>query len=425
MLNTSLFKKGDVVAVALSGGKDSMFLLSLLLAEKDTLGITVKAINVDHSIRGKESENDSEFVKNYCHNRSIPLFFKKVDCIKFSEENGFSLEQGARILRYSVFEEAINSGFSTKVATAHHLEDNFESVLFNVFRGSGLKGLSGISETYNDVIRPILSVSREKIDDYIAKNSVPYVEDSTNSLTDYTRNYIRQIISPKIKEKFENAPNSVLKLSRLAKEEDEFLDSLAKNLIINSENFYKIPVSSPSVLFKRAVIIAIKNLGLKKDYEKGHIERIFGLINKKNGSKITIKNGLIAIREYDYIRIFKNDETIKINTPFKLGEFEFLDKKIVLSLTSQENCLFFDLEKIPSSAVIRNRKKGDVFTKFACGTKKLKDYFIDKKIPLKDRDNIPLLAVDNEILIVFGYEISEKIKTDDRTKKIGHAKLIN
>lgn len=423
MLNTSLFKKGDVVAVALSGGKDSMFLLSLLLSCKDTLGVTIKAVNVDHSIRGKESEQDSDFVKKYCLNRAIPLFFKKVDAVKFSKENGFTLEQGARILRYLVFEEALKEGFCTKIATAHHLDDNFESVLFNIFRGSGLKGLSGISENYNSIIRPILSVSRNEIDDYVLKNNLPFVEDATNFSLDYTRNYIRHAISPKIKEKFKSAPLSVLKLSKLAREEDEFLDDLAKNSVIKDGDKFKISTSTNKVIFNRAVIIILKSLGLVKDYEKGHIDRIFGLINKKTGSKITIKNSLVAIREYDNICIFKKVSSPKISLPFSLGEFNFLDKKICISTTPLTDGLFFDLDKIPNEAVIRNRKNGDVFTKFSSGTKKLKDFFIDKKIPLNERDNIPLLAIDNKILIIFGVEISNEIKVDYKTKTIAYAKI--
>jgi tRNA(Ile)-lysidine synthase len=121
----------------------------------------------------------------------VPLYFKKVDAVKFSKENKLTIEQGARILRYSIFDDAIKSGFCDKVATAHHLNDNFESVLLNMFRGTGLKGISGISETNGDIIRPLLSVSRNEIDEYILSNEIPFVEDSTNACSDYSRNYIR------------------------------------------------------------------------------------------------------------------------------------------------------------------------------------------------------------------------------------------
>ena len=420
MLDVNLFNSGDVVAVALSGGKDSMCLLSLLLNNAKKLGITVKAINIDHSIRGIESENDSKFVKEYCQSFAVPLYFKKVDAISYSKQNGYTLEQGARELRYSIFKEAIESGFCTKVATAHHANDNFETVLFNIFRGSGVQGLTGIKAVSNGVVRPLLNATKNEIEEYISANAIPFVEDSTNSLDDYTRNYIRLNVAPLILEKFNGAVNSVNRLTKTISEEDEFLNDLAKNAIAKFDGNYCLPTTLQSVIFKRATILILKELGVTKDYEKVHIDGAFSLISLKNGSQITLPSGIFCVREYDYIVFYKNREVPLTPTHnFSVGEFDFNNTLIKIErVEKREDGLFIDEEKVPKNAVIRARQNGDLFTKFSGGTKKLKDYLIDKKIPKLKRDSLVVLASGSDILAIFGVEISDKVKCDGQTKSI-------
>lgn len=422
MLDVSLFKNGDVVGVALSGGKDSMCLLDMFLKNAGNLGITIKAVNVDHSIRGIESENDSEFVKNYCQSFNVPLYFKKVDAVAFSKENGYSIEQGARELRYSVFKDAIESGFCTKIATAHHANDNFETVLFNIFRGSGVQGLSGIKAVSNGVIRPLLNASRNDIDAYAKNNNIPFVEDSSNLSADYTRNYIRLNVVPLILEKFNGAINSVNRLTQTISEEDEFLNELAKKVIAKKDGNLCLPTSLEPVIFKRATLLILKELGVTKDYEKVHIDSAFSLLSLKNGSQITLPNGIICVREYDYVTFYKDLKTTLSPTyNFSVGEFNFNGTTIKIERTEKrENGLFIDENKVPKNCVIRTRQNGDVFTKFGGGTKKLKDYLIDKKIPKLKRDSLIVLASDNEILAIFGVEISDKVKCDSQTKNILH-----
>ena len=420
MLNVSLFNSGDIVAVALSGGKDSMCLLNLLLENAQKLGITVKAVNIDHSIRKIESENDSKFVKTYCQSLNVPLFFKKVDAINYSKQNGYSLEQGARELRYSVFKEAIESGFCTKIATAHHANDNFETVLFNMFRGSGVQGLTGIKAISNGVIRPLINATRNEIDEYVLKNNIPFVEDSTNLNADYTRNYIRLNIVPKILEKFNGAIDSVSRLTKTLQEEDEFLNDLAKNVIAMREGNFCLPTTLQPVIFKRATLLVLKELGITKDYEKAHIDGVFSLLNLKNGSQISLPNGVICIREYDSVVFYKNLETL--NSPvynFEVKTFDFNGAEVKIErCLKRDKGLYIDENKVPKTAVIRNRQNGDVFTKFGGGTKKLKDYLIDKKIPKIKRDSLVVLASGSDILAIFGVEISEKVKVDEFTKSV-------
>lgn len=426
MIDYSLILKNQTIAVAVSGGMDSMCLLHILLSCREKYNLTIKAINIDHSIRGKDSENDSLFVKDYCEKNGVELKFFKVDAVNFSKENKYTLEQGARILRYKIFNDLLTENYADKIATAHHLNDNFESVLLNIFRGSGLKGLAGINPCDNNFIRPLLNVSKQQIKEYIEKNNIPFVEDSTNSENDYSRNYIRNVISPLIEEKFPSSPLAIKRLSDIAREENEFLENLAKSYVNTIKNGYYISIDTPPALFKRAIIIALNLCGLEKDYEKTHIEDIYKLLSLENGSKITLPKNIIAVKEYDKISFYqrKNSEKIK-ELPFAVKSYKFKDFTLDFKKDETLNSLRFDKDKIPDNTVIRNRKNGDIFTKFGGGTKKLKDYLIDKKIPLVYRDELIVLASGNEILMIVGVEISDKIKVDKNTKNPLYAVVDN
>lgn len=423
MIKLKNVEKNKVIAVALSGGKDSMCLLDLLLKSSKKLNITVKAVNIDHSIRGEESERDSNFVKDYCSKFGVPLKFFKVDAIKYSKENNLTVEEGARILRYNIFSSLLSENYADLIATAHHLSDNFETVLFNIFRGTSTKGLIGIPDKRDGFIRPLIDVTRGEIDKYISKNNIPFVEDSTNGDIDYTRNYLRNIVIPKILEKFPTAETSVKRLGEISREENDFLDDLAnKNLDFNDGKYY-LPVDLSPILLKRATKTILYNLGIKKDYESVHFKDVLKLTNLKSGSKINLPKNVVAVKEYNKLAFYIEGEKREVKSvKFKVGKFNFLDNTRIISATPLDNALVFDGDKIPENAVIRTKRDGDVFKKFGGGTKKLKDYLIDKKIPRADRENLPLVAVDNKILIIFGVEISDDIKVTDLTTNTLYAK---
>ncbi len=422
---TNLFYnyKNAVIAVALSGGKDSMCLLDLLLKAQKTHNLTVKAVNIDHSIRGKDSERDSNFVKDYCKKVGVELRFFKVDALSYSKENNLTLEEGARALRYQVFDSLLNENFADYIATAHHLSDNFETVLLNLFRGTGVKGLTGIPKKRDKFIRPLLELSRQDIDSYVIKNNIPFVTDDSNFDNNYTRNYLRNEIIPKILEKFPSSETSISRLTKIVKDEDEYLDSLALSHIENANGKYYLNNSLSPVLFKRATKIILNNLGIKKDYESVHLDDAFKLTSLSSGSKITLPKNVVAVKEYDKIAFFCDENEIAKEVINYTGKtFTFLGKTYEISDKKLDNALLFDGDKIPKNAVIRSKKDGDIFKKFGGGRKKLKDYLIDKKIPRIDRNKIPLLAVDNNILLIFGVEISDDIKVTSKTTNLLYTK---
>ena len=435
---TKISNKKLTIGVAVSGGSDSMALLHYLFSQKDKHNFKVVAVNVEHGIRGEDSISDSQFVKNYCDNIGVDVLSYSVDSIKYAKENKLSIEQSARALRYECFYDAINKGLCDKIATAHHVGDNVESVLFNLFRGTGIKGLKGIMPNYKDfIIRPLISTSKSEIEEYVKENNIPTVLDKTNLSDKYTRNYIRLNILPKIKEIFPDVENSILRLTNVVREEDEYLDKEAQKTIIEKGKELLISVSTPPVLFKRAVIISLKKMGIEKDWENIHVEDVFSLTDKENGKYITLPKNIIAVRENDVIKICKNplDKLTKDSNDkvidFSVGEFdinnviykvEYSDEKelndYLSNKTTKQKALFLDGDKIPKNAVIRTRRKGDTFTPFGGGRRSLSDFFTDKKIDKIKRDTTPVIAIDNEIYAIFGIEISSKVKVTPNTKKI-------
>ena len=420
----NILKFNDKVAVAVSGGCDSMCLLHYLCHNAEKLNLSVIALNVEHGIRGKDSLNDTAFVKSYCEKNQIPLLTYSVDAIAYAKENKLSIEQSARILRYECFQDAISKNQCTKVATAHHRDDNVESILFNVFRGTGLKGLTGIQKTRLDgIVRPFLSVDRSELEEYAKQNSISFVTDQTNLLDDYTRNYIRHNVVPSIKQIFPELNASVERLSGIAESDDEYLESVAKNLVTTTQDTASIPLPCHKALLGRAIIIALKSLGVKKDWEKIHIDQTIKLASQENGTSLSLLTGITAIKEYDKIVFFKSTKQTSEILTFSIGEKELLGKTLVVQEQHKDKIelksgLFLDLDKVPETAVIRTRRDRDSFTKFGGGTKSLNDYFTDKKIPQRKRDEQVLIADGSQVLAVFGLAVSNKVKVDDNTKRV-------
>ncbi len=424
-LNKKLILKGQTVGVALSGGKDSMALLHLLLEAKDSLGISVVALNVDHGIRGNSSVLDSAFVENYCQSLSVPLKHAKFNAVEFSKQNGLSVEEGARKLRYGFFKDCINSGFCSVVATAHHLADFVETVLFNLFRGTSPSGVGGIPEVSSDktVIRPILKNTKEQIDLYIKENGIPFVTDESNFEADYSRNFLRLEVLPIIKRKFPEMESAIMRFAEVLKIENEYLDEKAENLLEETNGEITIKTDVSNALFSRACIEAMKRLNIKKDYEKAHIDALIGLKSMETGKSVSLPGEVVAVKNYGGITLFVERKRQRFCEPFSLGEFEIADRLLIIKeefsdFVSSKTVLRIDGDKMPQSAVIRYRQNGDVFTKFGGGTKSLGDYLTNKKIPLKDRDFIPVIADGNQILVVCGVEIADKVKICETTKKI-------
>ncbi len=427
ILKQNLIEKGQRIGVACSGGRDSMCLLYYLSTNKELFGCEVVAINIDHNIR-ETSRKDTSFVIGYCKKHNIECLSYSLNVPKYCEEKKLTLEEGAREARYEVFRSLIKNGTVDKIALAHHLQDQSETILLNIFRGTGLSGASGMEfGEGHDFIRPMLSTSRTEIQAYIENNNIPYVDDETNFQNDYARNYIRNMIMPLIRNKWPNADMSICKFADICRQDDKYISNLANSSkILSKEGIIKISTSDfvqPNSIINRIIRNGLKTINIHKDIEKKHIELIKDLaLNGTNGAKINLPNGLVAIKEYNYItltnRNFKPENKV---WSLKKGKIDIQEYGILnISLTRKFDIgvhdHIFDIAKVPKNAEIRFREAGDVFEKFGGGTKSLSNYLIDKKIPTRLRNVLPVLAVDNEVLVIFGVEISNKVKIDNNTK---------
>ncbi len=423
---TKMFHAGDVVGVAVSGGADSMALLHFLFENKDNLDISVVAITVDHMLRGEKSMGDALFVRTWCKEHGIPCLVFTVDAGRIASERSVGIEDGARQARYEVFERLLKENKVDKIALAHHKGDQAETILMHILRGAGLSGAGGMDYIRNNYVRPFLDVSKDDIVRYCGSNFVEYVEDETNSDITYNRNYLRNVVIPELKKRWEGAENNIVQFGKSCREDNEYiLSHTSHDGIIIMGDIAKVPLiyfHYAKSVSSRIIFDALSKINVTKDIERKHIDMIFDLAESENGKKINLPNGLVAQREYDYITLYKTQKKIISEVfPIKTGKTDFagiyeISVKRTNKLEPRENALMIDAKKVPENAVWRVRKAGDSFTKFGGGTKTLKNYLIDKKIPLRVRETLPVLASGNEILCILGVEISDKVKLDEETK---------
>lgn len=424
-----------------------MALLHYLLVHGTEYKINVSAVNFDHKMRGESSARDSAFVAEYCNEHGVPLMF-----YEWNDEVAKKTESLAHFWRFKKYLEVVKpctlpDGTQWRgadaVATAHHLNDNAETVLFNLARGSGLSGLTGITDNDLSVlaakpckfIRPLIACSREEIDKYIAENNIPYVDDETNFTDNYTRNRIRHNVLPELEKAVPGAEKAIYRFSRIAAEDEEYFKNLIKEreLVKYTTLGCEIVHCVEKPVFKRAVLQALSSFKLK-DYTSEHLERLYDLQFADKGKKFEFL-GYIAFKEegkiaicvdvlFDYVEngclffeYYASEFTSYLKQPFYVEKEEFFNGGLA-ELIKTSKTLKFDFDKIPQTAVIRFMREGDKFKKFGGGTKNLGDYFTDKKIPVRIRKSIPVIADGSEILIVGGVEISDKVKVDKSTKTV-------
>lgn len=428
------------ICVALSGGGDSVALLYALQERAGEWNMSLSAINVEHGIRGESSRADTEFVKKLCERENIPLYCYSEDVPRLAEEWGMSAEAAARTVRYRIFLDILRQDKADYIATAHHAGDNAESVLFNLFRGSALTGAGGIHGFVNarelavaispetraedadilrgkGIIRPLLSVPKSEILAYLCENKLEWREDESNADTAYTRNFLRQEVLAPARERFPALDKALYSFSRAAREDDEFLYTLAEEYFTAGEVCF-VSENAPKPLFLRACVLALRHFGGEKDYTLQNLLDICDIAEGENGKAADLPQGIVARREYGAVSFYRKEPPQNApEYPFGEGEFAFgkLCVRIVRGKHPAESsalrrALYIDGARLPENCVLRTRKEGDVFQKFGSGTKKLKEYFIDEKIPQRLRGGIPLVACGKEVFTVCGVEISEKVK---------------
>ena len=411
------YLKNSKIALALSGGRDSMALAYALKAQ----GTPFFAINFEHGIRGDKSVKDTQFVKAWCEKNGVECLSIALDTPTYAKEKGLTIEQGARELRYFHFDKLLQEGKCDYIALAHHNDDQVETILMRLFRGTGVRGLKGMSEVSGKYVRPLINYTREDIDKYVNENNIPFVEDETNKDEGYTRNYIRSQLK-ELKKRFPTIGESIARLSRSATEIDEYLLAQIGDIeMVDGECTMDIDEFDTPAVAKRKVLAIFEKLGVRQDVEERHYPLIFDLASAENGKKIDLPHGIVAHKDGEKV-VFS-----ALTTPDDMEEIPFEGKTIegVITVThidkfEKGDDLVIDLNKVPKQAVLRHPREKDKIRKFGGGSKSLGDFLTDKKVPLRKRKDLIVLASapsgyknSNEILFVLGVEISADLKVDE------------
>lgn len=429
---------GKRICVAVSGGADSMALLHLMKTRAREDGFFLSAVNCEHGIRGKESLDDSRFVKEICREWEIPLFFFSADCPAEAARDKVSLETAARNFRYRCFSSLLGIE-ADYIATAHHADDEAETVLFRLCRGAALSGAKGMEPVSGNFLRPFLDRTKAKILQYVEREKIPFREDKTNFEEAATRNKLRLRILPELEKAIPGTAGNLVRFARFAAEDDAFLYERSKELVkevsprSRRDTGLRIKFSDSPPLMRRACLIALKKAGIEKDYTSAHLEAVCSLENLQTGSRISLPDGIEAERTYDEIALFFRRDSEKAERRIGKGsdgrDASETDgagyiAEICSSPPSEEThfgkILRFDADSLPDTAVFRLKRDGDRFEKFGGGSKPLKKYLIDKKIPKDIREELPVLAESEgaEVYAVCGVEISDKIKVSEKTERI-------
>ncbi len=424
-----MLRKGDSVTVGLSGGADSVTLMSVLCALKNEYNLNISAVHINHGIRGEEAERDESFVIALCREMNVPLRVYHRNIPSEAKISGESEEECGRRIRYECFKEA---GDGEKTATAHTLSDSIETMIFNMLRGSSSSGLCGIPAKRDNIIRPLIECTRDEIEKYCLENGLSFVTDSTNLKSDYTRNYIRHEILPMFSRVNSSYITALSRLREFIAEDNAYLEREANLLISRARTAYglsaKILLESEAVIIKRALVLFIKEkCGISP--ESRHIELVFENIEKNYTLQldkdyyVCVCSGEMSVKRKKEA-VLKNNEIL----PLKEGENRFSDSVITAEKISREvfsknyNKLLensVDCDKIVGDIFIRSRREGDcVFLSRRKVTKTLKKLFCEMKIPPEERDKIPLVCDSEKVLWVSGIGANGVCRAERETKNI-------
>lgn len=430
---------GMRVLVGFSGGADSIALLWLLKEYTELHGSEVRALHVNHGIRGEEAARDEAFCEAFCREKEIRLRIVQADVPALAKKESISTEEAGRRVRYEAFSQALAEGWADIVALAHHQNDQAETMLFHLMRGTGLRGLRGMEPVRDSYIRPLLCVTREEIEDWLTARNIRWVEDGTNRELDYTRNQIRHRVLPPMEQ---IRPGCVSRMSAAAGQLLEIEDYLEQQLEqqwsqwvrereqgfgISLEAFGQMHAAMQKMIVRRCLE---RLSGSAKNLESVHLEQVCALCGGRRGSRITLPGNCFAVLEYEELLLKKGYGMKNSEEPVYCGadgEYHYMGETFCFSLENRSetdeiptNCYtkWFDYDIIKDSVVLRTRQPGDYLELSNGSHKKLKDYLIDQKVPREERDRCILLAEGSHIIWVVGMRISERYKVTEQTKHI-------
>ena len=449
----NLISNNDKILVGVSGGADSICLLYALHWYSKRNKISLAVGHVNHMARGKESRNDAEFVDKICKNLKLPFFLKEIDVNRESIKLNKSFQETARIIRYKFFDEILKKILGNKIALGHSADDQAETILLNIIRGSGLQGLIGMPQIRGNIIRPFLNVYRNEIERYLIENGISFRNDLSNYETKYLRNKVRKKLIPCLETYNPAIKKNLNDMSQILVDDNLMLSEITREILKKNfhsdeneekyivwdvEKFLNYPVALQRRLIRESFF---RISGERQGIAALHVEQVLNLFNlPRTGKIINLPKNITVERCYysiSFKKVFKginnsNFSNTKVSIPIlipgitEIGEGKILMQTKILDNNTNFSSInpkieaFFDLKKTGSKLKARFFREGDRFRPLGMsGSKKLKSFFIDKKVPQKFRHQIPILTNDqDDIIWVYGQRIAHFCRVTDKTKQM-------
>ncbi|ACV61181.1 tRNA(Ile)-lysidine synthetase [Desulfofarcimen acetoxidans DSM 771] len=457
-----MVNKGDKILLAVSGGPDSVAMLDVLFCLRHDLGISLHIAHLNHMFRGEESLGDAEFVRELAVRYNLPVTVRHINVPSFMEKTGLSSQPAARTVRYSFLDETAAQESASRIALAHHADDQAETVMLHFLRGSGAAGLRGMLPVRdNFYIRPMLCLKRQDIEDYCKKKNLRWRVDSSNLKTDYRRNKIRMYLLPLLEKEYNN--NLTATLNRLAdifREEEDYLELMTRNeynnltvlksageICLNLKGFQQVPLA----LQRRILRLAWREItGGFRDLAFEQLGKAVILLTNHVGSgSLEFPRDVKVVKRYDsFSFIIGKDKQDGLSYYYDLpvpgkvylaeinrtlfcevADTQAMDEKYDKSFLNRrrfsQDEAWLDYERVAFPLCVRGRQPGDIFEPLGLtGSMKLKKYFINQKVPCEVRDKVPLVIGEGKIIWVGGMQISESVKINEVTTKFLHLFLV-
>ncbi|MGD8192523.1 tRNA lysidine(34) synthetase TilS [Brevibacillus ginsengisoli] len=450
-----LLPPGEKIVVAVSGGVDSIVLLHLLwsLNERYQYGWHLYVVHLNHNFRGEESREDARFVGEFCRSIGVECALFERDVTGYMKEHQLGVQEAARLVRYDLLAEEARRIGATKVAVAHHADDQVETILFRLLRGTGMKGLAGMQTRrwlipdQVEIVRPLLTIYRHELETYLKEQGLPFREDSSNTSRKYVRNRIRLDVIPSLIGINPRVKEHIIQLAQSVRVEAAYLDRVSQagledvivrkelnKLVINREKFLNYDLA----LQRRMITLILSYLSNESEWSSQHVETVLRIIDGDSPSgSIHLPDHLAVTRQYEYIHFGRHEQVqVKAASPREYCYdvivpgttwVEEAGVAIHTSWVSKEMCrhvaspvsTVFDADRLPDKLVVRNRKAGDRMSWLGLnGHKKLKDLMIDQKIPQALRDTWPVLVAGNNILWLPSVKRSSQALVQEESSRI-------
>lgn len=442
-----MLSPGDHVLIGLSGGPDSVCLVVVLNILRKEFKLKLDAVYINHGLRPGDVENEAAFCRQFCENRSITFHERTVNVKKHAEETGSNIQGTARELRYKMFEAVAAETGAMKIALGHNANDQAETVLMRLIRGSGRRGLTGIPPVRGRIIRPLIDMGRRDIEEFLAgvageahgTSGRPYILDASNFKEEYLRNWIRLSLLEEIKKRNPAVVHDICRSAEIIREEDEYLElQVTKTLMRlisrkgdSSLELFVNPLETlPKPLLRRVLRRAIEATKGLRGISFTHGEDIIRLIREgKAGDRIHLPGNLRAVKEYSLLKITSEDVasvgeyTVRPPCEVVMQEIHTVLKASLVERTEDRAddrmSAEFDAESLLFPLKVRARAEGDFFYPLGFGKKKkLQDFFVDEKVPRDVRDAVPVVVSGNDIIWIAGYRADERYKVTKETERV-------